>query len=127
MARKKSHTLTEGELRIMEALWALEEASVRQVTDHLQSSDAPAYNTVLTMLGILEDKGYVTHKKEGRAFVYKPMMSRNKARSRALKHLVHKFFDGSPEALVQNLLNQEDIDPGEVERLRKVIRETHDE
>lgn len=127
MARKKSHTLTEGELRIMEALWALEEASVRQVTDHLQSSEAPAYNTVLTMLGILEDKGYVTHKKEGRAFVYKPMMSRNKARSRALKHLVHKFFDGSPEALVQNLLNQEDIDPGEVERLRKVIRETHDE
>ena len=127
MARKKSNTLTEGELRIMEALWTLKEASVRDVTSHLEASDGLAYNTVLTMLGILEDKGYVSHRKEGRAFVYQPTLSRNNARSRALKHLVQKFFDGSPEALVQNLLSQEDIDPAEVKRLRALVKRANDE
>ncbi|MEM7283086.1 MAG: BlaI/MecI/CopY family transcriptional regulator [Pseudomonadota bacterium] len=127
MARKKSSTLTEGELRIMDALWRLKEGSVREVTSHLETSEPLAYNTVLTMLGILEEKGYVSHHKEGRAFVYKPTVTRNNARTHALKHLVQKFFDGSPEALVQNLLSQEDIDPEEVKRLRDAIEKTHDE
>jgi len=70
MARKPSKTLTDGELRIMEVLWQKKNASVRDVCDVLNEKDDVAYNTVQTMMRILEDKGYLNHHKEGRAFVY---------------------------------------------------------
>lgn len=123
MARKKSPTLTEGELRIMDSLWALESGSVRDVADHLAGTEGLAYNTVQTMLGILEEKGYVGHQKQGRAFVYTPTVTRNMARSRALRHLMQRFFDGSPEALMQNLLTDEEIDMTELAKLKQQIDE----
>lgn len=122
MARKKSATLTEGELRIMEALWDLGSGSVKAVTEQVSAEETLAYNTVQTMLGILEDKGYVNHEKEGRAFVYTPTVSRHKARNRALKHLIQRFFDGSPEAVMQNLLAEEDVDMSELQKLRDQVK-----
>ncbi|MBT8142472.1 MAG: BlaI/MecI/CopY family transcriptional regulator [Gammaproteobacteria bacterium] len=117
MARKASKTLTDGELRIMEVMWELESASVRQVATRLREKDEVAYNTVQTMMGILESKGYLDHHKEGRAFVYTPIINRRTARSSALKQLMNSFFDGSPQALVQNLIQDENIDAIEVESL----------
>ena len=87
MARKPSKTLTDGELRIMEVLWKLKSGSVRDVATALREKEEVAYNTVQTMLGILETKGYLEHHKEGRAFVYEPIVDRKTARSSALKHL----------------------------------------
>ena len=79
MPRKRSETLTDGELKLMKVLWAKERATVGEVVTALSLRRRPAYNTVLTMLRILEDKGYARHKKEGRAFVYMPVIDRNMA------------------------------------------------
>jgi predicted transcriptional regulator len=118
MARKQSPTLTEGELKVMAVLWELEEASVREVTDALSEQQPVAYSTALTMLRILNEKGYAAYRKEGRAFVYYPLVSRHEARSRALRHLIAKFFNGSPEALAQNLVDETEIDLADLERLQ---------
>ncbi|MEM9304490.1 MAG: BlaI/MecI/CopY family transcriptional regulator [Pseudomonadota bacterium] len=123
MARRKSQTLTDGELRIMDVIWEREESTVRAVTDALNASEPVAYNTVQTMLGILADKGYVTHRKDGRAFVYSALVDRASARRSAVKHMVSRFFGGSSEALVQNLLQDDAMDALEIDRLRALLRE----
>jgi len=69
MSRRKSATLTDGELRLMNVLWDKARATVRDVVAALPSPRRPAYSTVLTMLRILEEKGYARHEKRGRAFV----------------------------------------------------------
>jgi predicted transcriptional regulator len=117
MARPRSSTLTEGEQRIMEVLWRLGEASVQDVTGALAAADPVAYTTALTMLRILHEKKYVDYRKEGKAHVYVPLVTRDAARSSALKQLLRRFFDDSPEALAQHLLREEDIDLQELERL----------
>ena len=70
MPRPTSATLTEGELRIMRVLWDKGEGTVNDVVDSLKAKPKPAYNSVLTLLRILEKKHYVTHRKDGRAFIY---------------------------------------------------------
>ena len=124
MARKRSQTLTDGELRIMDVIWKLNEASVREVTEQLNQDEDVAYNTVQTMMGILETKGYLAHRKQGRAFVYRPLVDRDRAQRRALKHLMSQFFSGSPTALVQNLLDNDEVDPMEIDRLRAMISDS---
>ena len=121
MPRHPSKTLTDGELRIMDVVWTLGEASVRDVTERLSQHDTVAYNTVLTMLGILKDKGYVRHRKSGRAFLYRPLVSREAAQRSALRHLVAQFFSGSPTAMVQNLLDSDEVDAMEIDRLRQLV------
>jgi predicted transcriptional regulator len=117
MARPRSTTLTEGEQRIMEVLWRLGEASVQDVTDAFAASEPVAYTTVLTMLRILHEKKYVGYRKEGKAHVYVPLVTRDAARTSALKQLLRRFFDDSPKALAQHLMREEEIDLQELERL----------
>jgi predicted transcriptional regulator len=124
LARKKTTTLTEGELRMMEVVWTLGKASVRDVTDQLRGKDAIAYNTVQTMLRILEDKGYLQHQKQGRSFIYHPLVGRQQARNAALRHLLKRFFDDSPQALVANLLQNENMDMAELEQLKALIEQS---
>lgn len=121
MARKKSPTLTEAELPVMEALWQKSPASVNDVVEAVTKNRPVAYNTVLTILGILERKGYVRHTKDGRAFIYHPMVGRGQARRTAVRQLVTRFFHNSPELLLVNLLRDEKIDERELERLKKLI------
>jgi|WetSurMetagenome_2_1015567.scaffolds.fasta_scaffold234103_2 BlaI family transcriptional regulator, penicillinase repressor len=123
MARRRSTALTDGELRIMRSLWTCRRGTVGDITDRIEGSPKPAYNTVLTMLRILEMKGYVRHEKDGRAFVYAPVVAPREARRHALSHLLHRFFDGSPELLVLDLLGHDEASPEETERLRKLIHE----
>lgn len=120
MPRKKSPNLTEGELRLMDVLWEKGQATVGDVTASLPDSPL-AYSTVLTTLRILENKGYVRHTKTGRAFVYKPIVARDEARRKALRHLVSRFFGGSRELLVMNLLKEETIGQAELRRIKKMI------
>ena len=121
MPRKPSTTLTEAELRLMRILWERGSSTVSEVVEHLPRSVDLAYNTVQTILGILETKGYVRHTKRGRAFVYRTRVGRADARRRALKELVSRFFDGSPEELVLDLVQNEDLDEHELERIRRQI------
>jgi predicted transcriptional regulator len=123
MARKKSPGLTDAELRLMEVLWRKGSATVSDVVESLPKSVPLAYSTVLTTLRILENKGYVRHNKEGRAFVYLPVVGREQARENAVTHLVRRFFENSPELLMLNLLEQKKVAPEELRRLRKRIEE----
>jgi predicted transcriptional regulator len=121
VGRKKSQTLTEAELPIMDVLWQRRSATVGDVADALVKEKPVAYNTVLTLMRILERKGYVRHTKDGRAFVYQPVVERGEASRSELRHLISRFFDDSPELLMLNLLREEQIDERELERLRGLI------
>jgi len=118
---KKSPTLTEAELRLMNVLWQKGSASVQQVLDALPKKPLLAYNSVLTTIRILEKKGYVKHVKDGRAHVYIPLVDRKDATRSEIRHLVGRFFKNSHELLVLNLLQDDAIDPEELARLRSLI------
>lgn len=105
----------------MEILWSRGPATVTDVADALPKDKPVAYNTVLTMLRILERKGYVRHTKDKRAFVYEPVVDRGQASQSAVRHLLSRFFSDSPELLVLNLLKEQGIDETELERLKKLI------
>jgi predicted transcriptional regulator len=123
MARKPSPALTDGEARVMSVLWQLKSATVANVTDALKKRYGLTYSTVQTLLRILETKGYVAHDKLARAFVFRPIVDEQQARRRALRHLVSRLFNGSPSLLVLNVLEDEDVDPSEIKRLKKLIEE----
>ena len=123
MPRRPSPALTDAEARVMAVLWQLQSASVAAVVAALRKKRALTYSTVQTMLRILEDKGYVSHEKVARAFIYRPRVDERQARRRALKHLVARLFNGSPGELVLNVLEDEQIEPEEMTRLKKLIEE----
>ena len=124
MARPKSKDLTEAELRLMQVMWKKGPATVAEVADAL-SRHGLAYNTVLTTMRILEDKGYLRHTKPeaGRAFVYHPVVGRQEASRNAVRHLLSRFFGNSTEELVLNLLADEKLSDAELARIRKKIEE----
>jgi len=121
---RKSPTLTEAELRLMDILWQKQKATVQQVLEALGSSPALAYNSVLTTIRVLEKKGYVKHVKDRRAHVYIPLVGRKEATRSEIRHLVQRFFGNSHELLVLNILEDDNIEPDELKRLRRLVDET---
>jgi predicted transcriptional regulator len=119
---RKSETLTEAELRLMEVLWQKGSATVQQVLDALPEKPALAYNSVLTTIRVLENKGYVEHTKDGRAHVYVPIMERQEATRSEIRHLVTRFFKDSHELLVLNILEDQGIEAKELKRLRQLLQ-----
>jgi BlaI family penicillinase repressor len=124
MARPASPTLTNSERAILEILWARKEASVREVADELSKKKPVAYTTVLTMFKVLERKGLVTYRTEGRAFVYSAAISRSDARKQALENLIGQFFGGSPDVLAQHLISEHDLDLAELQALQDQVDAT---
>ena len=124
MPPKRSDVLTEAELRLMDVLWQKERATVQEVLDALPKSLSLAYNSVLTTIRILEKKGYVRHEKEGRAFVYMPVVEREEATRSEIRRLVSRFFDDSRDLLVLNLLEERNIDAKELQRLRALLEQS---
>lgn len=122
MPRRKSETLTEAELRLMDVLWQKGAASVQQVLDALTQKPPLAYNSVLTTIRILENKGYVEHVKEGRAHIYRPMVEREQATRSEIRHLVNRFFGKSHELLVLNILEDRGLEAKELKRLRALLQ-----
>jgi predicted transcriptional regulator len=123
MPRPKSSTMTDGELRLMRVLWERGQATVGEVVEALKNSPTPAYNTVLTLLRIMEKKGYVSHTKDGRAFIFQPSVDRADASRSALQTLVNRFFDGSPRLLMLNLLEDPQLSPDALKQLKERIEE----
>ena len=121
MALSKSATLTEAELRIMNVLWERHSATVHEVLEAIPSRPALAYNSVLTIIRILEKKGYVKHEKDKRAHVYLPLVDRKDATRFEVRHLVSRFFGNSNEQLVLNVLEETSIDAEELDRLRQLL------
>jgi predicted transcriptional regulator len=120
--RRRSLALTDGEMRLMQVLWKKGRATVGDVWQALPGSRKPAYNSVQTLLRILEEKGYVRHEKEGRAFVYVPAVAKAEVRDTAISRLVGQFFDGKAGLLALNLVERGDVDEQELTRLKQMIR-----
>ena len=125
MPRKKSLNLTEAELRLMNIVWDKGTATVGEVAAALPGEPALAYNTVLTTLRILEQKGYVRHTKprEGRAFVYRAVVGRKQASRNAVRHVVRRFFANSPELLVLNLIDGGDLSEQALRNIQNLLAE----
>jgi len=123
MPARTSATLTEAELRLMEVLWSKGACTVQQVVDTLPPETPLAYNSVLTTIRILEKKGYVEHKKDGRAHVYRPVVARQDAARSEVRNLVRRMFRNSHELLVLNVLEEEQIDLAELNRLREMLKQ----
>ena len=111
----------------MKVLWDKGAATVGDVAASLTADPPLAYSTVLTTLRILEGKGYLRHSKRGRAFVYEPVIAQEEASRTALGYLVNRFFGGSRELLVVNLLKEENISRAELRRIKKMISESEGE
>ena len=124
MARKQSPALTDAESQVMAVLWRSSQASVGEVVTAMNKKRAVTYSTVQTILRILETKGYVSHEKVGRAFVFRPLVDARQARRRALRHLLSRLFNNSPSLLVLNVLEDDTIDDEERARLKKLIEQS---
>ena len=125
MPRKKTLTLTHAEHRIMEVIWAKGSATVADVVQALNGRDA--YTTILTLMTILKGKGYLSSRKEGRAFVFVPRVDRDTAARKAVHQLLSKFFAGSASELVLSFLREEELTPQELDAIKKKIQDSSED
>lgn len=109
------------EMDLMEVLWERGSATAAEVRDAL--ADDLAYNTVLTILRRLEQKGYVGHEEEGRAHRYHALVAREAVRGSAVRRLVDRAFDGSAELLLTHLVAESKLDEDQIRRLRELLQE----
>lgn len=121
MPPKKSNTLTEAELRLMKLLWTRGESAVSDLVAAMPEHEALAYNSILTTVRILEQKGYVEHRQGGRAFLYRPSVQEHEASRSEIRHLLTRFFGNSRERLLLSMLDDEALSADEIRRLRQVI------
>ena len=122
MARQRSKTLTEAELRLMDVLWEKGRATIAEVTAALPPPPI-AYNSVLTTMRILEQKGFVAHEEAGRAFVYQPVVARDDAAQSAVGHVLSRFFENSSGSLALRLIESERPSDEELLRLKALIEQ----
>jgi BlaI family penicillinase repressor len=116
-----TQTLTDREADVMKVLWEHGPSGVAEVRGHLE--DPLARNTVLTMLRILEEKGFVKHKTEGRAHRYFALVPEQLARKHAVKHLIGKLFRGSTDLLFAHLVTSEALTAEDVARIKAQIEQ----
>jgi predicted transcriptional regulator len=121
MPPKKSITLTEAELRLMKILWRRGESAVGDLVAAMPDGETLAYNSVLTTIRILEQKGYVQHRQEGRAFIYQACVAEHEASRTEIRHIMQRFFGDSRERLLLSLLRDEEVTAEELQRLKELI------
>jgi predicted transcriptional regulator len=114
--------LTATELEMMNVLWRIGSASVHQVVEALLPQRQLAYTSVSTIVRILEQKGYVRSRKEGRGHLYEPTIQKEAYQVASLQHLVSNVFDGTPTLLVQRLVDSEQIDPQQLDEIRRALK-----
>jgi predicted transcriptional regulator len=107
----------------MQVLWEKGSATVQKVLEALPRTKPLAYNSVLTIVRILEKKGYVRHVKDGRAHIYTALLNQQDATRSEIRHLVSRFFQDSRELLVLNILEEDGLDAQEIARLRQILDE----
>jgi predicted transcriptional regulator len=121
MPPKKSITLTQAELRLMKVLWERGESTVAEMVTATSAEAALAYTSVLTTIRILETKGYVRHRQEGRAFLYSSCIGEAEASRSEVRHVLQRFFGNSRERLLLSMLGDGEIRPDELKRLKEAI------
>lgn len=103
----ESIILTRQELQIMKVVWRLGTATVKEVQSAICAEKRTAYTTILTLMSILEEKGALTHSRSGRAYVYRPLLSRWQATHNQLEDVLARFFEGDAEKLIEYVLENE--------------------
>ncbi len=106
----------------MKILWRRGDSAVTDLVAAMPEGETLAYNSVLTTIRILEQKGYVEHRQEGRAFVYRPTIAEQEASRSEVRHVLNRFFGNSRELLLLSLLDDEDLSQDELQRLKETIR-----
>lgn len=124
MARRKkqSHTLTPLELQIMQVLWQVGPSDVQTVQQNLPPETRLAYTTVQTVLNVLQRKGNAKRALKGRAYIYRPVLTKEKAVWQAVGDLVERLFGGSSEDLVMSLIKNRQVDPARLASLAEEVR-----
>ena len=117
MPRQPSKTFTDRELEIMRVVWKLGEVSARRIQEELPGDRH--YNSVMTIIRVLERKGHLVHREDGRAHIYRAALNPEKARTRVLKHLIKNVFGGSAASLVLNLVETGDLTLEELDNIRR--------
>jgi len=112
--------LTKAEEQIMQVLWVLQEASVKEVINQLPKPK-PAYNTVSTIIRILENKEFVAHKPLGRGFLYYPLIDKETYSNQSLHKLMNGYFDGSFKSMVSFFVKENNMDVKELEAILKEV------
>ena len=118
---KPGRKLTPLETMIMNVLWDESPAAVRQVQERLNTVKPMAYNTVLTVMRILRDKGFLASEREGRSDLYRPVVTREDMGRRSLGEVIDSFFSGSAEALVSQLLDGQSLSDEELAAIRQEL------
>ena len=122
---KKSKTkLTDAELEIMHVVWELDGGTVREVHNRLNQQRPLAYTTVMTMMNILEEKGHLTRRKQGRAYHYQPVRPKSQVISGMVDDFVGRVFEGSAAPLVLSLVKDNKISQTDLEEIARLIRES---
>ena len=121
MGRKSIDELGELQKAVMESLWELGEATVGQVRERLRREPEPAYTTILSVMQKLEKAGWLTHRSEGRSYVYLPTRSRDQAGTSTLRTFIDRVFRGDPLLLFQHLLEDEELSPQDLSALKQMI------
>lgn len=116
--------LTDVELELMTILWNIHEGSVADVIEKLPPKRELAYTSVSTILRILEQKGVVKTRKEGRGHVYIPHLKKTDYEAKTVKHIVNKVFNGTPVALVKQLLDSGSVTESEIQELKKLLSQS---
>ena len=129
IARRKRKDAPDGfsrrEREIMDALYVLGKASAAQILEHIPNP--PTYTAVRTLLTILEKKGHVRHESDGPRYVYEPLVAREQMGRRAIDTLLKTFYGNSVERVVAALLEHENVEPDELERMAKMIDKAREE
>lgn len=115
--------LTEVELELMNAVWALGACTVKDVQKTVSKERELAYTSVATIMKILEQKGVLSSSKDDRAHTYKPLVSREEYEGLSLRHLANNLFHGNPSSMVMRLLNEGELSSGELKAIRKILDE----
>ncbi len=115
------HTLGDLQHAIMAVLWGNGEATTAEVHQALQASRGLAFTTIATMLRKMEEKGVVSHRSEGRQFIYRPTVTEDQVRRSMVGELVERLFSGDPKALLAHLVSEHEIDAAELGELRRQV------
>jgi predicted transcriptional regulator len=119
-------TLTPQELAIMKVVWRLEKATVREVYEALREKRSVAYTTVMTMMRILEEKGYLKKSQSERAYLYRPARPRQQVVGAMVRDFVDRVFDGAASGLLLHLAKDGRLTKDERQRIKQLIDETED-
>jgi BlaI family transcriptional regulator, penicillinase repressor len=127
MTRKSLDSLGKLQRAVIEVVWELGQANVHQVRERLSREKKPAYTTVLSALQKLEKAGWVTHRAEGKSYIYLPTRSREEAGARSLNRFVTHVFNGDPLLMFQHLIRDNKLSDEDLQELRTMIDEARKE